>query len=208
MSSHPDSEKISAETSQRIISAALHLFGQVGYSQATTRAIARAAGVNEVTIFRHFGSKKNLLLACMQTFNATGFAAGFEADLTGNYAHDLLLMANRQMSDTQARLDPLRIILCDSRTHPELREVILSGARSNLALLSDYFQRQVQAGVIRDDLDPQVLAFAFDSLFSTSLLIESMFEQPLTPRLSTETLVKPLVDLFIRATQVAVPERG
>jgi hypothetical protein len=35
-----------------------------------------------------------------------------------------------------------------------------------------------------------------------------MFEQPLPPRLSTETLVKPLVDLFIRATQVAVPERG
>jgi len=207
MTTPSHSERLTDETRQRIISAALQLFGQVGYSQATTRAIASAAGVNEVTLFRHFGNKKNLLFACTQAFNETSFAASFEADLTGDYADDLLSMATRQMDDTRANLDMLRVMLCDSRNVPELREALLSGARGNLSKLSAYFQQQVKAGEIRADLDPEVLAFAFDSLFSTSLLVESMFQQPLTPRLSPEALVTTLVDLFVHATQVAVPAR-
>jgi len=207
MTTPSHSERLADETRQRIISAALQLFGQVGYSQATTRAIASAAGVNEVTLFRHFGNKKNLLFACMQAFNETSFAANFETDLTGDYADDLLSMATRQMEDTRGKLDMLRVMLCDSRNVPELREALLSGARGNLSKLSAYFQQQVQAGHVREDLDPEVLAFAFDSLFSTSLLVESMFQQPLTPRVSPEALIHPLVDLFVRATQVAVPAR-
>ncbi len=207
MTTPSHSERLADETRQRIISAALQLFGQVGYSQATTRAIASAAGVNEVTLFRHFGNKKNLLFACMQAFNETGFAASFETELTGDYADDLLSMATRQMEDTRGKLDMLRMLLCDSRNVPELREALLSGARGNLSRLSAYFQQQVQAGHVRTDLDPEVLAFAFDSLFSTSLLVESMFQQPLTPRLSPEALIHPLIDLFVRATQVAVPAR-
>ena len=129
------------------------------------------------------------------------------ADLTGDYAHDLMSMATRQIDDTRANLDMLRVLLCDSRNVPELREVLLTGARGNLAGLSAFFQQLLQAGEIRADLNPEVLAFAFDSLFSTSLLVESMLEEPLTPRLSSEALVTPLVDLFVRATQVAVPAR-
>jgi len=207
MATPPHSERLTDETRQRIITAALQLFGQLGYSQATTRAIASAAGVNEVTLFRHFGNKKNLLFACMQAFNATSIALSFEAELTGDYAHDLLRMASRQIEDTRAKLDMLRMLLCDSRNVPELREVLLAGARGNLAGLSAYFQQQVQAGYIRAELDPEVLAYAFDSLFSTSLLVESMFQEPLTPRLSPEALVTPLVDLFVHATQVAVTAR-
>lgn len=207
MAPPPHSERLADETRQRIISAALQLFGQLGYSQATTRAIASTAGVNEVTLFRHFGNKKNLLYACMQAFNETSFPLSFEAELTGDYAHDLLNMATRQMDDTRANLDMLRVMLCDSRNVPELREALLSGARGNLSQLSAYFQQQIEAGEIRLDLDPEVLAFAFDSMFSTSLLVESMFQEPLTPRLSSEALVTPLVDLFLRATQVPVPAR-
>jgi AcrR family transcriptional regulator len=195
-------ENQAADTRQRIIAAALQLFSQVGYTQATTHLIAETAGVNEVTLFRHFGSKKNLLLACMQAFNAAGFAASIEDGLTGDYPTDLHCLADRQASDTLARLDALRLILCDSRTVPELREAVMTGARSNLVLLSSYFQRQIQAGAIRPDLDPQVLAFAFDSLFSTNLLFESMFQQPLTEGLSITARLHPLVDLFVRATQV------
>lgn len=39
------------------------LFVRQGITQTTTRQIADAAGVNEVTLFRHFGTKQGLLLA-------------------------------------------------------------------------------------------------------------------------------------------------
>ncbi len=46
------------DTRERILQAAAELFAEKGYARATTRSIAEAAKVNEVTIFRHFGSKK------------------------------------------------------------------------------------------------------------------------------------------------------
>ncbi|MGQ9838458.1 MAG: TetR/AcrR family transcriptional regulator [Cyanobacteriota bacterium] len=48
---------------QRLLNAARDLFVRQGIPQTTTRQIADLAGVNEVTLFRHFGSKQGLLLA-------------------------------------------------------------------------------------------------------------------------------------------------
>jgi len=48
------------ETRQKILDAALKLFAENGYKSAATRAIAKEAGVSEMTLFRKFETKKNL----------------------------------------------------------------------------------------------------------------------------------------------------
>jgi AcrR family transcriptional regulator len=191
------------DTRKRIISAAMQLFGQVGYAEATTRRIAKAAGVNEVTLFRHFGSKKGLLLACLEAFNASGFAARFEAELTGSYPDDILRMAHLQMQDTAANFEVLRLLLCDARHIPELREALMAGGRSNLVRLSRYFQRQIDSGIVRSDLPAEVVASAFDSLFSTYVLFEKMFLGAPTPELPAEEVIRSLVNIFVTGTQAA-----
>ncbi|NJK64654.1 MAG: helix-turn-helix transcriptional regulator [Synechococcaceae cyanobacterium SM2_3_1] len=50
-------------TRQRLLNTAKELFARQGITHTTTRQIAEAAGVNEVTLFRHFKSKQGLLLA-------------------------------------------------------------------------------------------------------------------------------------------------
>jgi AcrR family transcriptional regulator len=49
-----------------ILAAAAAVFAQHGFRGSTTRRIAVAAGVNEITIFRQFGSKEALLREAMQ----------------------------------------------------------------------------------------------------------------------------------------------
>ncbi len=56
-------------TSDRIIDATIELTSKKGYKAATTKAIAELAGVNEVTIFRHFGNKRGILKAVIQRFS-------------------------------------------------------------------------------------------------------------------------------------------
>ncbi len=51
----------SGTTRERIQEAAVELFSQKGYTRTTTAAIARRAGVNELTLFRIFGNKMALL---------------------------------------------------------------------------------------------------------------------------------------------------
>jgi len=56
-----------ANTAARILAAAAEIMADKGVKGATTRAIATAAGVNEVTIFRLFGSKEGLLAAVLES---------------------------------------------------------------------------------------------------------------------------------------------
>src|SRR6185503_584002 len=46
---------------QKLLEAAMRVFAESGFRGATTRRIAEAAGVNEVTLFRQFKSKAALI---------------------------------------------------------------------------------------------------------------------------------------------------
>lgn len=52
---------------KRILAAALRIYGEHGFSGSTTRRIASEARVNEVTIFRQFGSKAALMAEAVLT---------------------------------------------------------------------------------------------------------------------------------------------
>jgi AcrR family transcriptional regulator len=54
------------DTRERILQAAARVYAQHGFRGATTRLIAIEAGVNEVSLFRTFGSKAALFEAMMQ----------------------------------------------------------------------------------------------------------------------------------------------
>jgi AcrR family transcriptional regulator len=53
-------------TREALVAAALPIFGRDGFHAASTRAIARAAGVNQAAIGYHFGGKKELYLAVFE----------------------------------------------------------------------------------------------------------------------------------------------
>lgn len=51
---------------QRILDAALEVFGEIGYRAATTRSIAEAAGLKLPALSYYFGGKEQLYLACAE----------------------------------------------------------------------------------------------------------------------------------------------
>jgi AcrR family transcriptional regulator len=53
------------ERRESILEAALAVFGASSYASATTAAICDAAGISEPILYRHFGSKKELYVACL-----------------------------------------------------------------------------------------------------------------------------------------------
>lgn len=55
-----------SSTRDRLVEAAIEEVGANGPQGATTRSIAARAGVNEVTLFRRFGSKNELLQAAVR----------------------------------------------------------------------------------------------------------------------------------------------
>ena len=53
------------ERREAIVRAALRVFTATSYAGATTAEIAREAGVTEPVLYRHFASKRDLWLACL-----------------------------------------------------------------------------------------------------------------------------------------------
>jgi len=59
------------EARRLLLDAARELFARKDYRSTTTREIAESAGVTEYLLFRHFGSKAGLFLACYKRAVAT-----------------------------------------------------------------------------------------------------------------------------------------
>lgn len=70
MSSKPLRCRLPAEQRRTaIVDAALQVFGERSYGAATTAEIARAAGISEPILYRHFASKRDLYVACLEAMS-------------------------------------------------------------------------------------------------------------------------------------------
>jgi AcrR family transcriptional regulator len=70
---HMDAKRYRLPAAERragIVDAALRVFGERSYGRATTAEIARAAGVTEPVLYRHFTSKRDLYLACLELMSS------------------------------------------------------------------------------------------------------------------------------------------
>ena len=165
------------ETGDAILKAAAELIGEHGYKGTTTRAIAERAGVNEVTLFRRFGSKQGVLRALGELWARS--MAGFAVDAipdpadTRGTLEALARIEVRQALEMGAAA--LRLAL-DARSVPEVAEVLGGGPQRNLEGLADYLTARQGAGDLRPDLDPHVMAEAFFTLTSTFVMSRQVLD--------------------------------
>lgn len=81
-------------TSEKLLLAAIELMSEKGYDGTTTKEIARSAGVNELTLFRHFGTKQKLIEAAFNRYHyAEEMTQLFNEGLKGELHSDLLTIS-------------------------------------------------------------------------------------------------------------------
>src|SRR5437870_4092389 len=111
-------------SSERLIQAALEMFSRRGMV-ATTREIAEAAGVNEVTLFRLFESKDRLLAAVVQEVVRAESEALDRVDFEDfDLRRDITAVAEVYYDTHHKYQAFLRTILAH-RMHPRLTEDIM-----------------------------------------------------------------------------------
>jgi AcrR family transcriptional regulator len=193
-----------SETRQRILEAAAQIFLDKGYAGTTTRAIAGAADVNEVTLFRHFGNKLNLLVAVIERYtNSSKLRHLLEHELSGDYRQDLLTLSERFVTDMARQKNIMRLMMCEVHQVPELRDVIMEARQRTRQLLATYFQHQIDAGTVRADLQPGVAEQAFVGLLISYNMARSSFQDgEIIHEVSTEVPLEQFVDIFVRGTIV------
>ncbi|WP_373539158.1 TetR family transcriptional regulator [Chamaesiphon sp.] len=111
---------------QKIIQAAIELFGSQGVSETTTKQIAELAQVNEVTLFRQFGNKHGLLLAVIEdaeVFAQLGQSLTTELPPASNLAEMLRTYANTCLQALEQTPAVIRSLVGESGQYsPENRQ--------------------------------------------------------------------------------------
>jgi AcrR family transcriptional regulator len=195
----PDLESDADETRRRILRAAARVFAEQGYARATTRALADAAGVNEVTLFRRFGSKQSLFAAVIDEYAASALTMAFEARLTGDYRNDLMIMGRQVMHVLLERSEAVRLMLCEATHFPEVRDVMAQNPRQLRQVLARYLERQMEQGKVRS-LHPEVAAQAFWGMFFAYAISLGLLAEPVRPEVSQDELLVSFVDIFVDGT--------
>ncbi len=192
----------SALTRTRLIEAASQVFAGLGVQGATTREIARVAGVNEVTLFRHFSSKEQLLKAVIENALAlqTEALANPEA-WTQDLSTDLKNYAQLYNAMLEAQEDLIRTFIGEAKRHPEAAKQVIEEAAKPLGeKLVAYLQSCQKRGTVRPDINLVAAVDMFRGMLLAGMLCRDVKLQP--HRYSSEEYIETCVDVFVRGLSI------
>ena len=95
------------------------MYGEVGYHGATTRRISVEAGVNEITLFRHFGSKDALLRDAIDHAAQGGNPAPLPSSPSDPFL-ELTAWARAYLADLRARSSLIRACMSETEGRPDV----------------------------------------------------------------------------------------
>lgn len=189
----------------RILHAAARVYAQHGWRGATTRRIAEEAGVNEVTIFRQFGSKDVLLDTAMRECSRMDAVARLPR-VPVNPEAELTEWASAHYAGICANRDIVRQIITDAGARPDVIGCIKHGPSSAIAMLREYIVRLRRDGWMRENGDipaaevPVAVSMLMSALFNDAMnrtMMPEMFPQ------SPSATLAGYVRVFLRGLGVS-----
>jgi AcrR family transcriptional regulator len=184
---------------ERLLDAAARVYAETGYRGATTRRIAHEAGVNEITLFRHFGSKTTLILEAVRQANLRSDSPAVPAT-PGDPGIELRSWVRAQLTHFTQLRSIIRTSLGEVEERPEIIPLIGEKPRRVILGLSAYLEQLQREGRASPDFDARTAALTFfGSLFADAMGRDVMPELYLD---SLEESADRYATIFLRAIGV------
>lgn len=184
------------EIRDRILAAAKKVYAQYGFRGATTRLIAIEADVNEVTLFRTFGSKAALFEALMQAHVAKSPIPELP-DLPVDPEREMTEWCAAVLHHLRENSALIRTSFGEIEERPEAAISMCEGPNCAGMLLTDYVLRLQSMGLAAQDGDVQTsISMLMSALFGDAVsrgVMPNAFPQPV------EEAPAKYVRVFLRA---------
>lgn len=153
---HTDKDDKITDKQARILEIAIQEFADKGYSNTSTREIAKKADVAEGTIFRHYETKKDLLLAIVTPTLTEFIAPVINKTLVkdvydkeyDSYEDFLRILLNNRYNFVKSHAPIMRILLQEVAFHDEinadLKELFAQRVYQQLTRIVVHFQSKGQ----------------------------------------------------------------
>jgi AcrR family transcriptional regulator len=178
----------------QLLDAAVRVYAEAGYRGATTRRIAFEAGVNEITLFRHFGSKDALIReAIARSQRASGITL---PELPVNPLRELCDYSRAHLAEMRTRRALIRTCMGEFEEHPDVIAPENSPVAQAAKALRRYLARLREVGLATASFDEDVAAtMLMGILFADAMgrdIMRDMF--PTTP----EAALREYLRIYLR----------
>jgi AcrR family transcriptional regulator len=191
---------------QAILGAAVGVFAQHGFAEATTDALARAAGLSKGGLYWHFKSKDDILAALLDQFFDQELAALAAATAAGESASERLRQLGTQTAADMEQLEPIRPVVLEfyvlAARQAEVRQQIDRYYQHYHRLLTALLEQGFTSGEFHRSTAAQT-ALVLIAQFEGLALIWSIAPHLVDLRAQTATAI----DLVLRAL-ICPPESG
>jgi len=165
------------DTRERILDAALRLYVQTGTRGATTRRIAEGAGISEVTVFRHFPTKGEILREAMEHAARRARVAPLPQRPADPEA-ELAAWCRTEIEGLYRVRGLLRTSMGEFEENPDAGSLACSVPRRVAAELRGYLDRLAHGGWIPADADTEgATRMLMGSLFAEAVSRDIMPER-------------------------------
>ncbi len=183
-------------TREALLDVTARLYADHGWRGTTTRRIAEAAGVNEVTIFRQFGSKEALLLEAIHATSTDTPPAQLPTPPRQVRA-ELTAWALAQHASIYARRGVMRSCLAELDERPELAPTLCEGGVAAFADCTRYLGAARTAGLLghHGSIEPATV------MLMNAVFMDAMTRDIMPPHhpLTVPQVIEMFVDLILRA---------
>jgi AcrR family transcriptional regulator len=157
---------------EQIVGAATRVFAEKGFRRATTREVARAAGVSEGTIYNYFEDKDALLLAILDRLNETERrAADFEEEMDTDFRGFLEQYLRRRVSLIWENREVFRVVLSEILVNAELRERYLKHVVDpTMSIAEENFRSRMEQEEMRKMEAPLAMRFVAGAVLGVLVL--------------------------------------
>ncbi|WP_297983486.1 TetR/AcrR family transcriptional regulator [uncultured Methanobrevibacter sp.] len=166
-------------TEDKIINATFTLLKENGISKTTTRKIANEAGVNEVTIFRKFKNKKNLLNEVKEVYFQyllDLLDEIFDYDENISIEDYIKSRFNAVINLSNDEVNIIKIGLQETEIIPIENDYINRITSKVISKLSGFFKLKMEMGEMRE-LNYNVLALNVFSILFESIVLWKVFDK-------------------------------
>ena len=142
---------------ERILEAARRVYAKHGFRGATTRLIAIEAGVNEVTLFRTFGSKSALLEAVLEQYSNDPDGPALPEEPV-DPVDELTRFVRVNLERVRGMRPVLLHTMSEVDERPEAAQFACRGRHDVHDTITSYIRRLQARGLAAPDLDVDVAA--------------------------------------------------
>ncbi|UFJ39842.1 TetR/AcrR family transcriptional regulator [Brevibacillus humidisoli] len=193
------------EKQRSILEAAIKLFAGKGFHATSTSEIAKEAGVAEGTIFRHYKTKKDILIAAVAPvivkiaapFILSDIREILKTQVQKSFADVASELFKNRLSLLQTNEKHFRILIQEVFFHEELREALIDAvAREALGIVKEFVEQKIDAGELRP-LPPEVIVRVIFSLLVGTVVFKYAIGREEYALLPEEEQVALTVDILM-----------